>query len=118
MITTIPTIIAGENQIVKVNLFLRDGVSPLILSSAAAIKASIRQARKVIAEFTYNEDDEIRQGESESQLLIEIDRNISRQFESGVNVDIYLTVEVANAEFASDNQVQRDISKIVAFTVE
>lgn len=118
MAILIPSIIAGENQIVKVNLFQQDGVSALLLSSAAVVKASIRQARKVIAEFTYNEDDEIRQGDSDSQLLIEIDRNISRQFESGVNVDIYLTVEVANAEFTSDNQVQRDISKIVAFAVE
>lgn len=70
------TITRGENFIVRRDLFLADGVTPLLLANLTILKVTIVQADKVLRTYNYPEP-ELRQGLSTSQAELEVSTTTS-----------------------------------------
>lgn len=108
--------IKGENKIIKINLFQINGVTPLLVSSLSYAQVKIVQYNKTLATYLYGTDAEVRQGDSTSQLEVELKKSVADLLKDGI-VYVRLTMELSNAEFTVDT-VQRDIQIIEAFTVD
>ena len=108
-------IISGENLILKINLFQSNGTTPLLISSTHSIVARIKQT-STIATYTYGTSPQIRQGDSTSQIEIEITQALSALLKKG-SVYVQLEIEFENAEFEVDDY-QKDISISEAFKVQ
>lgn len=109
------TIISGENLILKVNLFQSNGTTPLLISSTHSIVARIKQT-STVATYTYSISPQIRQGDSASQIEIEITQSLSALLKKG-SVYLQLEIEFENSEFEVDDY-QKDISINEAFKVQ
>ena len=108
-------LIKGENALVKQNLLASDGTTPVLLSSLTYLSAQVIQFRRVLASYVYGTDAEIRQGDSTSQVEVEISEALSATFKEGL-VTVRLTMDQADADFDVSGEL-RDIDDIEAFTV-
>lgn len=116
-----PTIVRGENAIIRRNLLASNGSTPVLLSSLVYLSAQIRQYGVIMAEYimTPIQDPvhpEIRQGIITSQVEVEITKTLSDRFKEGP-VTMKLFMEQADAEFDEDQEL-RDIDEFEIFTVE
>ena len=109
------TIYSGENVIVKINLFQSDGATPLLLSSLQSLVVRIKQST-VLATYTLGTNNQVRQGDSTSQLEIEITQALSAILKKG-QVYAQLEMQITNDEFEVDTY-QKDISIVEIFKVQ
>lgn len=110
-----PTIIIGENAMVKRNLFLSDGTTELPLTSLSSLIVEVLQSDRVIAAYTLGEDSEIVAGDTTNQALIQIKESLSSLFDVGP-VWIRLKMKKINAVYADGYQY--DIDEWTPFTTE
>ena len=109
------TIYSGENVIVKINLLQGDGATPLLLSSLQSLVVKIKQST-TLATYTLGTNEQVRQGDSTSQVEIEITQALSDTLKKG-QVYAQLEMQIANAEFEVDTY-QKDISIVEIFKVQ
>lgn len=95
----------GENVIIRRNLLKADG-SALLLAQITSLSVAIIQDGYVIETLTYP-GTHIRQGESTSQLELEISTTNSNKFKKG-KVNLKYTLIFANIEFEAEG-IQKDI---------
>ena len=68
------TISKGENFIIRRDLFLADGVTPLLVSTLESCQVSLIQADKIIKSYTLGTPEVyLREGLTNNQLELEID---------------------------------------------
>jgi hypothetical protein len=116
-----PTIIRGENALIRRNLLASNGTTPVLLSSLVYLSAQIKQFGIVMAEYIMTPEQdpihaEIREGLIPSQVEVEITKTLSDRFKEGP-VTMKLSMEQADAEFDEDQEL-RDIDEFEIFTVE
>lgn len=109
------TIYSGENLIVKVNLFQSDGSTPLLLSSLQSLVVKVKQTT-VLATYTLGTNGQVRQGDSASQVEVEITQALSLLLKKG-SVYLQIEMQVTNAEFEVDDY-QKDIAVVEVFKVQ
>lgn len=95
----------GENVLIRRNLQKADG-SNLLLSEVSSIVAAITQDGYVIDTLSYPST-YLRQGDSTSQLELEITTATSDRFKPG-KVIVKYTIIFANPEFEGEG-IQKDI---------
>jgi hypothetical protein len=108
--------IRGENYLVRIDMLQSDGETPLLLSACESISVKVIQGSVTLASYVYGTDPEVRQGESTSQLEVEITKAVSQKFRTG-SVYLKLTVQETDAEFVVD-EVHRDIDLIEILDVD
>lgn len=111
----------GENALIRRNLLAVNGTTPILLSSLVFLHAHIIQYGRLFATFTYLPtpspvQNEIRQGESTSQIEVEITKELSLLFREGA-VTMKLIMEQTDASFETDGEL-RDIDEFEIFQVE
>ena len=95
----------GENVIIRRNLLKADE-SALLLADITSLTVDIKQGGDVIDTLTYP-GAYIRQGESTSQVEIEISTTNSNKFKAG-KVSLRYTIIANNADFSGEG-TQKDI---------
>lgn len=116
-----PTIVKGENALIRRNLLAVNGTTPVLLSSLVYLSAQIKQFGVIMAEYIMlpvqvPAHPEIREGLTDSQVEIEITKTLSDRFKEG-SVTMKLFMEQADVEFDTDGEL-RDIDEFEIFTVE
>lgn len=110
-----PTIIIGENAVVKRNLFLSDGTTELPLTSLSYLIVEVMQYDRIIAAYTFGVDSDIVAGDTTNQALIQIKESLSSLFNEGP-VWIRLKMKKINAVYADGYQY--DIDEWTPFSAE
>lgn len=95
------TISKGENVLIRRNLFQQDGTTPLLISSLAVCKVTLKQTGASDIVYTVGTNPEIREGESTSQVELEIKKTVSAAMVKG-EVTAEWEFELTDADFAVD----------------
>ena len=104
----------GENVLIRRNLKKADGTD-LLLADISSLTVAIIQDGYVIEQLAYPSA-YLRQGESTSQLELEISTTISGNFKTG-KVTLKYTVVFPNTDFDAEG-IQKDIVEEQALTVK
>jgi hypothetical protein len=103
----------GENAIIKKDVYGTGAL--LLLSSLVSAKVDIMFNSKILATYTYPST-YLRQGDTTSQLELEISSILSADFRPNTTIDAQWTLVKTNSEFSSTEQ--KDIIKEAILMVE
>lgn len=95
----------GENALIKRNLKKADGTD-LLLADTTLLKAEVIQNGSVLETITYPHA-RLRQGDTTSQVVLEINTTLSNMFTVG-RVAVRWTIQIVSAVFSSE-LLQKDI---------
>lgn len=91
----------GENVLIRRNLYQSDGTTPLLISSLALCKVTLKQTGEADIVYTEGTDAELREGTATNQVELEVKKTVSAAMVKG-EVTAEWEFEVTDATFTVD----------------
>jgi hypothetical protein len=105
---SIPILYKGESRLIVKNLVEEDGITPLALSSLNTVTAILSLGDAVVATYVHAVNQELRTGDTASQLILELTPTFTASLEVGT-LSVRFGASAIDADFVASASVFSDV---------